>query len=391
MSGPRRQPTYAPWHENLPTHPKTLVAAAVLSRATGISADYANAVVCRAVPALVCYLIRESDDGRTDHLTDGKIVQVAWPSAAEPGGLLWGSEDLGVLRRALLATPDGYKCGFLMQTSRGRGKRRVERLHEFHAYAWAILRKRPTYAGTRLAQWLERTAPCGNTVENTTPLFELDANFTPNSGRTLHRTLPELGGELSPNSKVNSKDESPGSCELPGARAGGNSAPERAPPSYPSSTILSRREEISGLFGGRKHDETTVSSGWKGVPDGVRAGDTFAVAAFIRTLAPVSRVGLHEGANYMRRFQEHSYAPVTPAARAVSSMHPGRLFEVLFPVVFAELLTDLAPRIGAKKYPRSYAAKALAQRWATCLAQLADDAVEHRARLARERGRDQSG
>lgn len=123
--------------------------------------------------------------------------------------------------------------------------------------------------------------------------------------------------------------------------------------------------------------------GWTGVPEGVRAGDLDAVAAFVRGLPPISRVDLMEGTAYLARYRDSLDAPLPPAASLVPGIAPARLFEVLEPDAFAALVADLSARIGKAEHPVSYAARALASRWSEVLSRMADDAQQRRTRRHR--------
>jgi len=370
MTSPRRHPTFARWHEDLPTHPKTLAASGVLERELGVAPDHGNALVCRAVPLLVTWLIRNRDDGRTDGLTDGDLAAICQPQALRPGGLLWGADEaaLGVWRRALRAVPEGYDRGFLVRHGQGKGRPWVEGLHEFVWHAWPALRNRPHYKGRTLDALLARgvllsggraggDGPCAQPVENQEDLG-LDPRFSgvPSSLSTASSGVP---ADLSLGSRARSSGDF-------GALAERSSTQEGS-------------QERSGSRAPRSRDP------WHGVPEAVRRGEILAVGAWVRSIPPNTAVELRAADTYLRRWREHAVAPVPEEAFQVSSLQPARLLQVLDPEGWADLIGDLAARMGGVEHPRTYVMRAVARRWGDVLSKLEDLSVARRADEARGR------
>lgn len=359
MVAPKGHPTYCRWHENLPEHPKTRAAARVLVMELGIDGDLANAVICRAVPLLVTWLIRNQDDGRTDGLSDARLASIAWPASTEPGGQLWGGDAvrLAVPRRALRAIPDGYDQGFLVVRGRGKGRARTEHLHEFVHHAWPALRNRPHYKGRRLqdllaAQELAR----GESVES-------EAFDCPST------RVPDLfsGAFSTPSSDPSVAGKPATNCENQSAL---RALPERA-------SNQEEFEERTDLPDGR---------GWRGVPVGVFRGEMLATAEWIRRLPPSSYAGLLDGSVWLDRYRRAHPAPLPTDVHRISPLEPGRLFEAVEPSEWAALIGDLAAKLPATEFPKTYAMKSLAQRWGDVIGKLADAAQARRAERRQEEG-----
>lgn len=383
MTAPRGHPTYCRWHENLPTHPKTLAAAAVLERDMGLSHDHANALVCRAVPLLVTWLIRNRDDGRTDDLSDADFAAICQPLALRPGGALWGSDEaaLGVWRRALRAVPEGYDQGFLVRVGQGKGRPWVEGLHEFVWHAWPALRNRPHYKGRTLSALLARgillsggrpedpavpQAPCAEPVEKQGDLG-LDPRFS-----AVPSGFSGASSDVPPDLSLGSK-----------ART--------------SADFGALQERSSTQEGSRRLNGSRAPAArgpWHGVPEGVRRGEVLALGGWLRGIPPNSQVELRAGDVYLRRYREHAVSPIPEAAFGCSALQPARLLEILEPDVWADLIADLAPRMADINHPRTYAMRALARRWDDVLSKLEDLGVARRADQAGRRravGEEDSG
>ncbi len=359
--------------EDLPTCGKTRAAAGVLSEALELPKDYAEAVVVRGIGNLVTWCLRLSDSGRTAHLEDFELAGIVWPAALRPGGALWGREDVSIIRKALRTAPPEGRRGFLWDRDVRQGRAGVEHVADFHEHAWEILRDRPHYQGTRLAEWRAKER---GIVEN-------DRAVTlPRRGR------PEAA-ESSPRSEP----------EVPPRSAGGlpgSSDVTRAPALPPSpgnqressaSLSLSREESIEGKDLPAGFESEEVAKRWRGIPRGVRRGESFAVAAWLRQLPPDSRSGLGGGEAYRMRWQE-STRDATPGEAMAPNVLPGKMLEILAPTAFADLVSDLVQQLVAQavKYPRTYIRKSLAIRWTETLAKAADEAQARRASQGRRFG-----
>lgn len=355
------------WYEDLPTHPKTRAAAAVLAEALEIPADYAEAVVVRAVGNLVTWALRLSDSGRTAQLDDFELVTIAWPAALRPGGPLWGREDVGLVRRALRTAPEEARRGFLWDRDRRQGRRGVEHIADFHEHAWDVLRDRPAYQGTRLAEWRARERGIVESDRAVTDGSRGPAEEAPRSPRSEPEVAPRSAGGPVGGSDVTRCPDLPPS--------------PRSPRESPASLSLSREESIEGKDLGAGLEGPEARKRWRGIPKGVQRGEPFAVASWLRTMTADSRSGLGGADVYRTRFQELTREPLPREALDAGGTYPGRMLEVLIPAAFADLVSDLADQLGSGsvKYPRTYGRKALASRWAESLAKAADEAAAKRA------------
>lgn len=410
MSEPRRHGTWSKVFDGIDDHAKTRAAARALAIETGISEDYAAAVVVRAVGRLVRWAIRESDYGKTGHLSDHAIASIGWPAGVAPGGPMWGREDAGALRRALLAVPEGHQRGFLFLWGARQGRPGVEHLHEFQFYAWDALKGRSHYRGTALADFdlcpygkATSAAPLARSATSTpaAAAFPVEhprrilgppaASAPPPGVGSIGSLLPGLvmpeeGGDRSPGRS--SSEVAPrlgGKCEPKSSAAMENAS--RKSRDFPVHLSIrqqqSRSEQICPE--GTPPAIPRLSEGWAGVPTGVRAGEAEAVAGWIRELESMSHAKLYPGSTYVARWAEHA-GLVPPGAATDPTARPGRVLEALDPDAFRALVADLVAHLPRKDYPRKYTARAIAARWEDALGKLADAAAKRRSQW-RERGK----
>lgn len=388
----RRRPTgaHARVYESIDDHPKTRAAAAVLAAGVpGLSEDLAAAVIVRAVRRLVCWAIRESDTGRTGHLSDGALARVAWPGAVSPGGALWGAVDVGVLRRALRAVPEGYEVGFLFTWGRGKGRQGVEHIHEFQAHAWHALKDREHYRGCSVSDFDD--GPLGRLPAARPPVPELEP--APGASDAPPGSPAVLGAPAAPPAP-------PAGLEAPSRPAGGGgevgsrftprfggsaerkplqgNGPARRAPEGDRFALICPSESPTPDGQKNQAPRPLPGPGWDRVPGGVFAGEAPAVAAWARTFGAFSKAGLHDGYAYVSRWTEASGLQPAPGADD-AAVTPGRALELLVPEAFDALVADLTAHLPGAQYPRTYTARALAGRWTEVLSKMADAAQRRRS------------
>lgn len=397
--------TWSKVYDGIDDHPKTRAAAAVLAIELGLSEDYAAAVVVRAVGRLMRWAIRESDSGRTGHLSDFALTLVGWPAGVAPGGPMFGRADAGALRRALRAVPEGYDRGFLYDWGVRPGRAGVEFLHEFHFYAWDALKGRSHYRGSALADF--RDGPAGNRPSSAA--LGGPPAIAPSVGSAAAARPRPL---ISPPSGSAAPSAPSGPSAPRAAPAGGAEGPARGSSEVGGEVGLRfGRKSLAGLDDpsrisrgdavylsirqyGSDSDKISpegpggvldlrLGPGWAGVPAGVRGGDPDATGAWLRSLSPMSHAGLYAGAAYVARFREH--AGLLPPGEATDpTCGPGRALELLAPDAWAALVGDLVGHLPQKDFPRKYSARALASRWEEVLGKAADAASKRRAQWRRD-------
>lgn len=118
--------TWIKLHEDIHRHPKTIAFADHLangcSQFGALPAPFRRAWCAAAIHKLACWCLRESDEGRLDHLHEDLLSGLVEFPYVEQASALWS---------ALLASGfvDQHECGAVT-------------LHEFEAYAKEVLRKR---------------------------------------------------------------------------------------------------------------------------------------------------------------------------------------------------------------------------------------------------------
>jgi len=119
--GIRSHGTWAPMHEDVHDHAKTLRLAKTLVD-LGVPEEWASDVVVGQLHRLACWCLRDSASGRVGHLTPLRFAQVVrWPHI-RTANRLW----------------DAWMDSGFVDDARTEGAM----LHEFEEYFWHVLRKR---------------------------------------------------------------------------------------------------------------------------------------------------------------------------------------------------------------------------------------------------------
>ena len=123
---PKPQGLWAAMYSSLFDDPRTIDAAEVLVKGR-VPRYVARQVVVTALLRLHVHALSEGDSGQTGHLTDRRLLDLAWPESADAPRNLGRRERLGaLLRAALWAAPYGAAEGYMHVSCAGCAQQTVE-------------------------------------------------------------------------------------------------------------------------------------------------------------------------------------------------------------------------------------------------------------------------
>ena len=377
---------WAALHASLFDDPRTIEAAETLVRGR-VPRYVARQVVVTSLLRLHIHALGEGDTGRTGHLTDRRLVEIAWPESADAPRNLGRRERVGTLLRAALWTPPhgepvGYMHGRcegcaqqLSETVQGIALLRCvhEGLSEFDLWHSKILGDR-----RRRRERAERAGA---------PRARDDRESGP--ARTP-------GGAI-PNPSHRTVRESPYPQQSTGAASPVKRPPSALPGFPPAKPSPLEVRHVAGLvdrvMGDLEGGSPSLRSGaaeassLPGSGEGMGSGSLGEVRGLLLSAAPNIReqqrngrdTTLREGSYYLFRIGS---LDVSLRDRLIRDLgrepEPGRLLASAAPERFALLVRAVDAKRSTLRKPEAYIRSALSRAWSEWLGKLTDLVAQER-------------